>query len=118
MAFDIVSFTLGIVISVIITAPVLWLAGRLLVGSSKAKFTDAIMIVILGGIARAVISAVVGGYIGALAQIVVLLFLIKHYYECDWSKALVVAVLTVVIFVVILIILGFLGLSLLSSVLG
>jgi len=113
-----VSIIFSIVVGVIVTAPVLWIAGRLLVGPSKAKFTDAIMIVILGNIAGAVISAIVGGYVGALAQIVVFLFLIKHYYECDWLKALAVAVVTVVIFVVILIILGFLGFSLLSSVLG
>ena len=44
------------------TAPVLLITGRLLVGASRTKFTDAIMIVILSNIAGAVISAIVGVY--------------------------------------------------------
>ncbi len=41
------------------------------------RLTDAITIVVLGNIAGAVIGAVISGYVGALAQIVALLFLIK-----------------------------------------
>jgi hypothetical protein len=114
MAFDIVATLISIVVGIVITAPVLWVAGRLLVGATKAKFTDAIVIVVLGTIAGAIISAIVGGFIGALAQIVVLLFLIKKYYECSWLKALAVAVVTVVIFAVIVIILGVLGFAFLA----
>ena len=118
MAFDLVSVIISVVVGVIVTAPVLWLAGRLLVGSSRAKFTDAIMIVVLGNIAGAVIGAIVGGFIGALVQIIVFLFLIKHFYECSWLKALAVAVVTVVIFAVIAIILGVLGFAFLSPMLS
>ncbi len=100
------------------TAPVLWIAGRLLVGASRAKLMDAVIIVVLGNIAGAVISAIVGGFIGALVQIVVFLFLIKKYYECSWMKALAVAVVTVVIFAIVALILGVLGFSFLSPMLG
>lgn len=118
MAFDVASILVSVIVGVIVTAPVLWIAGRLLVGASRAKFTDAIIIVVLGNIAGALIGAVLSGFVGALVQIVVFLFLIKKYYECGWMKALAVAVVTVVIFAVIVIILGVLGFSLLSSVLG
>ena len=118
MAFDIVSVLISVIVGVIVTAPVLWIAGRLLVGASKAKFMDAVTIVVLGNIAGAVISAIVGGFVGALVQIVVFLFLIKHYYECSWLKALAVAVVAVVIFAVVAIILGVLGFSLLAPMLG
>jgi len=118
LAFDLVSVIISVVVGVIVTAPVLWIAGRLLVGSSRAKFTDAIMIVVLGNIAGAVIGAIVGGFIGALVQIIVFLFLIKHFYECSWMKALAVAVVTVVIFAIIAIILGVLGFAILSPMLG
>jgi hypothetical protein len=101
-----------------VTAPVLWIAGRLLVGASRAKLMDAVIIVVLGNIAGAVISAIVGGFIGALVQIVVFLFLIKKYYECSWMKALAVAVVTVVIFAIVALILGVLGFSFLSPMLG
>jgi hypothetical protein len=118
LAFDIVSILINIVVGVIVTAPVLWIAGRLLVGASRAKFMDAITIVVLGNIASAVISAIVGGFIGALVQIIVFLFLIKKYYECSWMKALAVAVVTVVIFAIIALTLGVLGFSFLAPMLG
>ena len=117
MAFDIVSILINIVVGVIVTAPILWIAGRLLVGASKAKFTDAIIIVVLGSIAGAVIGAILSGSIGALVQIIVLLFLIQKYYECSWLRALAVAVVTVVIFVIVILILGVLGFAFLTPVL-
>ncbi len=117
MAFDVISILVSIIVGVIVTAPVLWIAGRLLVGASRAKFTDAVVIVVLGNIAGAVIGAVLSGFVGALVQIVVFLFLIKKYYECGWLKALAVAVVTVVIFAVVAIVLGVLGFSFLAPML-
>lgn len=108
------STLISVVVGIIVMAPVLWIAGRLLVGASKAKFTDAIVIVVLGSVVGAVISAVLSGFIGALVQIVVYLFLIKKYYECSWLKALAVAVVTVVIFAIIALILGVLGFAILA----
>ena len=116
MVFDLGSVLISIIVGVVFTAPILWIAGRFLVGATRAKFTDAIIIVVLGNIASAVISAIVGGFLGAIVQIVVFLFLIKHYYECSWLKALAVAVVTVVIFAIIVIILGVLGFALLAPV--
>jgi hypothetical protein len=108
------STLISVVVGIIVMAPVLWIAGRLLVGASKAKFTDAIIIVVLGSVVGAVISAVLSGFIGALVQIVVYLFLIKKYYECSWLKALAVAVVTVVIFAIVALILGVLGFAFLA----
>jgi hypothetical protein len=108
------STLISVVVGIIVMAPVLWIAGRLLVGASKAKFTDAIVIVVLGSVVGAVISAVLSGFIGALVQIVVYLFLIKKYYECSWLKALAVAVVTVVIFAIVALILGVLGFAFLA----
>ena len=54
MAFDITTTLIGllvtIVIMVIFVVPALWFAGRLLAGKQKAKFTDALWIVIIGTI--------------------------------------------------------------------
>jgi hypothetical protein len=114
LAFDVISILISIIVGIVVTAPVLWVAGRLLVGPSKAKFTDAITIVVLGSIIGAVISAILSGFLGALAQIVVLLLLIKKYYECSWLRALAVAVVTVVIFAIVALVLGILGFALLA----
>jgi hypothetical protein len=112
MAFDIVSIVVQIVISIIFIAPVLWIAGRVLVGGKKAKFTDAIWIVTLGAVVGAVIGVLISGLIGALIQLIVWLYLVKHFFDCGWVKALAISIVAVVISVVILTILAALGLSL------
>ena len=44
----IVNLIIQIIVNIIILSPVLWIAGRLLVGKDKAKFMDALWIVVLG----------------------------------------------------------------------
>jgi hypothetical protein len=102
-----------IVVGVIIIAPVLWLAGRALAGKEKAKFTDAIWIVILGTVIGAVAGAYVGGLIAALLMFIIWLALIKHFFDCGWLKALAIAIVAVIIFVVIIAVLAIVGLGIL-----
>jgi hypothetical protein len=105
---DLIALLIQIIVSTIIIAPILWLAGRALAGKDKAKFTDAIWIVVLGTVIGAVIGAVaVGwGWIGPIIMIIVWLALIKHFFDCGWIKALVIAIVAVVIFVIVFFILG------------
>ena len=93
-------------------APVLWLSGRALVGKQKAKFTHAVWIVVLGVIVGAVVGALVNGLLGALITFVLWLYLIKHFFECGWLRALVVAILAVIILIVIITILAVVGIGL------
>jgi hypothetical protein len=115
MAFDVVATLIGVVVGTIIMSPVLWIAGRLLVGSAKAKFTDAVVIVALGSLASAIVNAFITGWIGTLIQIVVTLVLIQKYYECGWVKSILVAIVTVVIFIIIVFILGIVGVGLFGN---
>ncbi len=46
--FNLDAFVVQLIVSIIVLAPVLWIAGRLLVGKEKAKGTDAVWIVVLG----------------------------------------------------------------------
>ncbi len=53
------SFTailLNIIVNIIVIAPLLWISGRLLVGKEKAKFTDAISIVVLSAILSSIVN--------------------------------------------------------------
>ena len=103
---DLVGLLIQIVVAVVILAPVLWIAGRLLAGKDKAKFTDAIWIVVLGVVLGAVVGYFVGGWIAAIVMFIVWLALIKHFFDCGWIKAFVIAVIAVIIFVVIMAILA------------
>ncbi len=115
-AFDIVGFVVGIIVSIIFQAPVLWLVGRWLVGPAKARFIDAVTIVVIGSIVNAIVAYFIGGAIGSLIQLIIYLYLIKRYYETDWIKSIIIAVVTVIVAVVIAAILGLLGFVLLTRV--
>ena len=111
---DLVGLLIQVVVGIVIVAPVLWLVGRALVGKTKAKFTDAIMIVALGTIIGAVVGAIVGGLIAGLIMLIVWLALIKHFYECGWLKALVIAIIAVIVFVIITAVLAIAGFGILG----
>jgi hypothetical protein len=108
---DFVGLLISIVVSIIVVAPVLWLVGRALVGKQKAKFTDAIWIVVLGVVIGAIVGALIGGLFAALIMFVVWLALIKHFFDCGWLMAFVIAVIAVIVFVAIVFILALIGIA-------
>ena len=114
---DLVALLIQIVVGVIIIAPILWLAGRALAGKDKAKFTDAIWIVVLGTVIGAVVGAFVGGLIAALIMFIIWLALIKHFFDCGWLKALVIAIVAVIIFIIIVAVLAIVGFGILKLLL-
>ena len=113
---DLVALLIQIVVGTIIIAPILWLAGRALVGKEKAKFTDAIWIVVLGTVIGAVVGAFVGGLIAAVIMFVIWLALIKHFFDCGWIMALAIAIIAVIIFIVIVAVLALVGIGLLTFI--
>jgi len=42
MAINLDALVISVVVQVIVVAPVLWFAGRVVVGRDKARFTDAV----------------------------------------------------------------------------
>ncbi len=111
---DLTALVVQIVVGIIIVAPFLWLAGRALVGKEKAKFTDAIWIVVLGTVIGAVIGALVGSLLAAVIMFIVWLALIKHFFDCGWLKALAIAIIAVIIFVIIVTVLAIIGIGTLA----
>ena len=100
-----------IIVGAIIVAPVLWLVGRALVGGAKAKFTDAIWIVVLGLIINAVLGMFLQGTIGLIVTLIVWIALIKHFFDAGWGKSIVIGVVAIIVLVVILVILVALGVA-------
>jgi len=112
---DIVGLLIQMVVSVIVIAPILWLVGRTLAGKHRAKFTDAIWIVVLGTVIGTILGAVITGLVGGLLSAIIMLFvwlgLIKHFFDCGWIKAFAIAVITVIVFVVIAVLLSLIGIG-------
>jgi hypothetical protein len=111
---DLVALLIQIVVGTIIIAPILWLVGRALAGKDKAKFTDAIWIVVLGTVIGAVVGSLAGSLLSAVIMFIVWLALIKHFFDCGWLKALIIAIIAVIIFSVILAILALIGIGIIA----
>jgi len=115
---DLIALLIQIVIGIVVIAPILWLVGRALAGKDKAKFTDAIWIVVLGTIIGAVVGALIGTLLGGLLSAIIMFFvwlgLIKHFFDCGWLKAFAIALVAVIIFVILAIILAIIGIGIIA----
>lgn len=107
---DLSGIIIQIIFGIIIVVPVLWLAGRALVGGRKARFSDAIWIVVLGIVIDVIVGVLVNStLLSSIIMFFVWLGLIKHFFDCGWLKAFAIAILSVIIFVVIVAILAIIG---------
>ena len=102
----IVNLIIQIIVNIIILAPVLWISGRLLVGKDKAKFMDALWIVVLGTVVGGVFQYFFRGIIAAIIVLFIWLALVKHFFDTGWLRAFVIAVVAIIIWIVIAVIIG------------
>jgi hypothetical protein len=100
-----------IIVNTIVLSPVLWLSGRALVGKEKARFIDAVWIVILGTVIGTLFSAFFTGLIAAIILLILWLALVKHFFDCGWLKAVAISIIAVIIFAVILVVLALIGIG-------
>jgi hypothetical protein len=110
LAINLDALVINIIVNIIILSPVLWLAGRALVGKDKAKFTDAVAIIAVGTIVGAVFGALFMGFLASIILLFIWLGLVKHFFDCGWLKALAISILAVILFIVIAVALFMLGL--------
>ena len=110
----ILGLIIGIIVNVVIIAPVLWMSGRLLAGR-KAKFTDALWIVTLGTLVSAAFSYFLwDGIIASLILMIIILGLVKHFFDCGWIKALIISIVAVIIFIIIAAVLAIIGIGIIT----
>ena len=114
-----VQLIIQIIVNVVVLAPVLWISGRLFVGKDKAKFTDALWIVVLGTVIGGFFQYLFSGIIATIIVLIIWLALVKHFFDTGWIKALIIAVVAIIIWIIIAIILGVLfgiGLAILGII--
>ena len=115
---NLIALAVHIIVNVIVLSPVLWIAGRLLAGKDKAKFTDALWIVVLGTLIGAVFQAFLEGILGLLGSIIMLIIwlaLVKHFFDTGWLKALAIAIVAIIIYIIIAAILMLIGLAIIAG---
>jgi hypothetical protein len=112
----IINLIIQIIVNIIILAPVLWISGRLLAGSNKAKFTDALWIVVLGTVIGGFFQYLFSGIIASIIVLFIWLALVKHFFDTGWLRALAIAIVAIVIWIVIAVIIGIiLGLAIIGG---
>lgn len=111
MTLNLVGLLIQVIVNAILLTPVLWIAGRILVGGSKARFIDALWIVILGTFIGGIIGFFISGIISAIIVLIIWLALIKKFFDCGWLKALIISIVAVIVFVILMVILAILGLA-------
>ena len=111
LALNLDTMLIQVVVNIIVMAPALWVSGRVLAGKDKAKFIDAIWIVVLGTVVSTIFNGLFDGIIASIILLVLLLGLVKHFFDCSWWKALAIAIFAVIIFVVVIAILGLVGIG-------
>ena len=116
MAFSLDTLVVNIIVGIIVLAPVLWIAGRLLAGKDKAKFTDALWITVLGTVINAVFLYFFAGVIASIIVLIIWLALVKHFFDTGWLRALAIAIVAILFLIVIGIIIGVIfGIAILSG---
>jgi hypothetical protein len=95
-----------IIVGAIIISPILWLVGRAMVGGQKAKFTDAIWIVVLGIIINAILGTFIHGAIGFIVTLIV------------WVALILIGIVAIIVLIVIAFVLAFLGIAALAGLGG
>lgn len=114
MAINLDAALIQIIVSTIIVSPILWLAGRAVVGGEKARLTDAIWIVVLGIVIGGIFGWLFVGIVALVVQLFIWVALVRHFFDTGWLTALGISILAVVIIAVIAAILILIGLALWS----
>lgn len=108
----IVGLIIQLIIAGIIGGIFVWLAGKAL-GAPRATYWHGILIVVSAIILSDVIGYFLGGlgWIKTIIEIIVILLLIKHFFAVGWVKAIVIAILAVIIAIIVTFVLALLGLA-------
>ena len=108
------SLIVNIILNVLIITPLLWISGRLIAGKQKAKFTDALWIVLLGTLVSMVFGYFFQGLIASIILFILWLALVKHFFDSGWLKLFAISIVAVLIFIAIVVILGLVGFTIIS----
>jgi hypothetical protein len=102
---NIIGYLIELIVAGIVLGIFVWLAGKAL-GAPKATYYHGILTVISAVILRDIISYFLSGWGARIVELIVVLLLIKHFFGVGWVKAIVIAVLALIIGIIITILLA------------
>jgi len=90
------------IVSLVVLAVVLYLAGLVVVGGKRARLSDAFLISLLGTVLSTVLFMFVPfRMLALLLSTIIWLLLIKRFYETGWLGAIGVGILAMIVFLVV-----------------
>jgi hypothetical protein len=117
---NLVGYGIELIVLGIILGIFVWLAGKAL-GAPKATYYHGILTVVSAIILRDIIGYFLLGWIAKIAELLVVLLLIRYFFAAGWLRAIVIAILALVIGIIITLvliaILSLIGFTFLSSTL-
>ena len=111
---SLIGFLIELVVLGLILGIFVWLAGKAL-GAPRATYYHGILIVVSAIILRHIIGYFMSGWVARIVELVVDLLLIRHFFSVGWVKAIVIAVLAVIIGIIITAVLAMIGLAFAAS---
>lgn len=113
---DIIGTIIHLVIAGIIGGIFVWLAAKAL-GAPRASYWHGILTVVSAIILTDIIGYFISGlgWITTIIEIIVILLLIKHFFGVGWIKAVVIAILAVIILIIVLFVLAAIGITVLGG---
>lgn len=90
-------------ISLFVLTFVVYLAGLIVVGGRRARFSDAFLITLLGTFFSSALFLFFPSWFSLLISLVIWLALIKTFYETGWLGAIAVAIMVIIVELVIFI---------------
>ena len=114
VGLNLIGFLIDLVVLGVILGIFVWLAGKAL-GAPKATYYHGILIVVSAIILRDIIGYFISGWVARIVELVVVLVLIRHFFSVGWLKAVVIAILAVVIGIIITAVLAMVGFAFAAS---
>jgi hypothetical protein len=111
---------LGLIIHLIVAGIIggifVWLAAKAL-GAPRATYWHGILTVVSAIIVTDILGYFLSGlgWLWTIIEIIIILLLIKHFFGVGWIKAVVIAILAVVILIVVLFVLALIGFTVLQG---
>jgi hypothetical protein len=105
---ELLFFIISFAIIFAVLSVVLYLAGNVVVGRSRASFKDAFAISVLGTLVLIVCLSVFSLEVAMVLSLIAWLLLVRHYYETGFLGSIAVGLTSVIVAVVILVILNML----------
>jgi hypothetical protein len=101
-------------VELFVMAGVFYIAGLIVVGGKRARFSDAFIISLLGTVLSTLFFIFIPyGLIALFLSLFTWLLLIKRLYETGWLGAIAVGILAIIVYFVVLVLLAFIILGIL-----